>query len=52
MKMKLYIIMFFVVASLKVTAQFSISWSTIDGGGGVMTGGAYAVRGTIGQHDG
>ncbi len=34
------------------TAQtFSITWSTIDGGGGMSTGGVYTVRGTIGQPD-
>jgi hypothetical protein len=32
-------------------AQYSIGWSTIDGGGGASTGGVYAVSGTIGQHD-
>lgn len=30
---------------------YEISWSTIDGGGGTSSGGAYIVRGTIGQHD-
>ncbi len=34
------------------TAQnYSIDWSTIDGGGGTSTGGVYAVSGTIGQPD-
>jgi hypothetical protein len=32
-------------------AQYSINWSTIDGGGGTSTGGVYSVSGTIGQHD-
>ena len=32
-------------------AQFSIDWFTLDGGGGVSTGGVYEVRGTIGQPD-
>ena len=32
-------------------AQYSIDWSTIDGGGGTSTGGVYAVTGTIGQPD-
>ena len=32
-------------------AQYSIPWSTIDGGGGTSTGGVYSVSGTIGQHD-
>lgn len=35
-----------------VRAQsYSIDWSTIDGGGGVSTGGTYQVSGTIGQPD-
>jgi hypothetical protein len=32
-------------------AQYAIDWHTIDGGGGVSTGGVYAVSGTIGQPD-
>ena len=32
-------------------AQLSISWYTIDGGGGTSTGGSFTLRGTIGQHD-
>jgi hypothetical protein len=31
--------------------QFSLDWSTIDGGGGTSTGGVYTVTGTIGQPD-
>ena len=34
-----------------VAAQYSIDWSTIDGGGGTSTGGEYSVSGTIGQPD-
>lgn len=30
---------------------FSIKWSRWSGGGGVATGGAYSVNGTIGQHE-
>ena len=32
-------------------AQYSIDWTSLDGGGGVRTGGVYAVSGTIGQPD-
>lgn len=40
------------VGRLPVFAQnYSISWYTIDGGGGTSTGGAYSVSGTIGQPD-
>ena len=31
--------------------DFQIGWLTIDGGGGSMSGGQYAVTGTIGQPD-
>jgi hypothetical protein len=31
--------------------QYSIDWSTIEGGGGTSTGGVYTVTGTIGQPD-
>ncbi|MCP4708923.1 MAG: hypothetical protein GY869_09885 [Planctomycetes bacterium] len=32
-------------------AQYEITWSTIDGGGGRSTGGTYTLEGTIGQPD-
>ena len=32
-------------------ANYSMTWSTIDGGGGTSTGGMYALSGTIGQPD-
>ena len=38
-------------ASIVARAQYSIDWSTIDGGGGTSTGGVYSVSGTIGQPD-
>jgi len=31
--------------------NYSLDWSTVDGGGGTSTGGLYAVTGTIGQPD-
>lgn len=31
--------------------DYDLSWITIDGGGGVSSGGQYIVRGTIGQPD-
>jgi len=36
---------------LCAAAQYSIDWSTIDGGGGTSTGGVYSISGTIGQPD-
>jgi hypothetical protein len=38
----------FAVAAI---ANFSVDWHTVDGGGGTLSGGAYSVSGTIGQHD-
>lgn len=40
-----------IVSALPAHAQYDISWHTIDGGGGVSTGGAFALAGTIGQPD-
>jgi hypothetical protein len=31
--------------------NYSITWSTLDGGGGTSTGGVYSVTGTVGQPD-
>jgi hypothetical protein len=39
------------VLCLRAWGQYSIDWSTIDGGGGTSTGGVYSVTGTIGQPD-
>ena len=36
---------------LSAWGQYSIDWSTIDGGGGTSTRGVYSITGTIGQHD-
>ncbi|MCX6894547.1 MAG: hypothetical protein NTZ16_03385 [Verrucomicrobia bacterium] len=42
----------FIASAAALCAQnYSIEWSTIDGGGGTSTGGVYAVSGTIGQPD-
>jgi hypothetical protein len=35
----------------RALGQYSVDWSTIDGGGGTSTGGVYSVTGTIGQPD-
>jgi hypothetical protein len=32
--------------------DYDLTWSTIDGGGGMSTGGDYVLSGTIGQPDG
>ena len=40
-----------VATAIAAVAQYSLDWSTVDGGGGTSTGGVYAVSGTIGQPD-
>lgn len=49
------VFLFVVVASgLAVAATgggYNLSWFSIDGGGGVSSGGMYTVNGTIGQPD-
>jgi hypothetical protein len=52
--MKPRILLFCILHSafcLRAWGQYSIDWSTIDGGGGTSTGGVYSVSGTIGQPD-
>lgn len=39
------------LTAVVTSAQYAITWSTIDGGGGTSTGGVYSVSGTIGQPD-
>jgi hypothetical protein len=53
---KIKSIFIFSIALLAILASsgfcdYKIVWSTIDGGGGVSSGGTYIVRGTIGQPD-
>jgi hypothetical protein len=50
MKKKI-IVLLVLMFSLSVIADYSIDWSTLDGGGGTSTGGNYSLTGTIGQHD-
>ena len=38
-------------AILGQAADYSLDWSTVDGGGGTSTGGVYTVSGTVGQPD-
>jgi hypothetical protein len=40
-----------VTAVVVAEAQLSIRWHSIDGGGGISTGGSYALSGTVGQYD-
>ena len=47
--------LFAILASLSLAfpalGQYSITWYTIDGGGGTSSGGSYTLSGTIGQPD-
>jgi len=52
--MSLIVLMAVLVTSFAVAQSggtFDLSWSTIDGGGGVSGGGDFALGGTIGQPD-
>jgi len=48
---KLILLFHLLLPSLGFAQQYSIDWSTIDGGGGTSTGGDYSLSGTIGQPD-
>jgi hypothetical protein len=39
-------------SALQAQTNWTINWSSINGGGGASTGGVYSVSGTIGQQDG
>jgi hypothetical protein len=39
------------LAVAKSGGGFDLSWSTVDGGGGISSGGDYVLGGTIGQPD-
>jgi hypothetical protein len=39
------------LAATRASAQYSIDWYKVSGGGGTSTGGVYSVSGTIGQPD-
>jgi hypothetical protein len=46
------IALFGLCSCLAVFAQtYTIDWYSIDGGGGISTGGVYTINGTIGQSD-
>jgi hypothetical protein len=49
--MKKIIVLLVLILSLPAPADYEISWSTIDGGGGRSSGGSYVLSGTIGQPD-
>jgi hypothetical protein len=41
----------FLMSIFSSRAQYTIGWSTIDGGGGLTSGGAISLNGTVGQPD-
>jgi len=47
----LYTLALLWLTTLARAQQYSIDWSTVDGGGGTSTGGVYSVSGTLGQPD-
>ncbi|MFZ4576322.1 MAG: hypothetical protein ACOYN0_18205, partial [Phycisphaerales bacterium] len=44
-------LLFPLIAAAPAFGQYSISWYTVDGGGGTSSGGTYTLSGTIGQPD-
>ena len=53
MKAKLFLVGFLMSASSvwAIVFNYSIDWSTVDGGGGTGTNGQYSISGTVGQPD-
>lgn len=50
--MKHLVILFsLLLPAMGFAQQYSINWSTADGGGGISTGSVYTVSGTVGQPD-
>ena len=47
----LYLLIFCIPLASTHAGQYELTWHTIDGGGGVSSGGQYIVSGTIGQPD-
>jgi hypothetical protein len=51
MRIRVTVILTFLLSVSIATADYSINWHTIDGGGGVSAGGQYVLEGTLGQPD-
>ncbi len=51
MKITVTVILMFLLSVSIANADYSISWHTIDGGGGRSSGGDYVLTATIGQPD-
>lgn len=53
-KTGIFFFVFFVIlthAAITHAQSYTITWGTVDGGGGTSTGGGYTLSGTIGQPD-
>lgn len=48
---KIFLVLSLLIPTLGFAQPYSIDWFTIDGGGGVSTGGVFSVSGTIAQPD-
>ena len=46
-----WILLLVILAASAASAQYKLSWYTIDGGGGQSSGGDFTLTGTIGQPD-
>jgi hypothetical protein len=51
MRIRVTVILTFLLSVSIANADYSINWHTIDGGGGTSSGGSYTVMGTIAQHE-
>ncbi len=51
MRTGLALLTLLLLTAQSASAQYSIDWSKISGGGGTSTGGVFSVSGTIGQPD-
>jgi len=46
-----WVLLLVILAASAASAQYKLSWYTIDGGGGQSSGGDFTLTGTIGQPD-
>jgi hypothetical protein len=49
--MKHALILFISILAARASAQYSINWYKVAGGGGMSSNAQYVVSGTVGQHD-
>ena len=46
-----FVLLWLTALAAQAQTNYTIDWSTVDGGAGMSTGGVYSVSGTIGQPD-